>query len=301
MFNGMTVPGTTTIVESSAGYHVDVWQGGAPGGRPVLLLGGTPGGRFQAAIGDEAARRRGIRLWSFNRPGYGRTALTPPGLAATGVIAVNVADALGIGQFGVVGLSGGGPFALATAICAPSRVTAVGLLAGIGPWRQLNDDPDEPDLVLCALADAGDVTGAYAGFATQIQPEYERFRAIPDDEALIAEYFSGAPDLPWLTVAAKAAWAADLRDAFDSYAGYGRDNVSWAGPWDIDPAEVQPPTWLWYGGKDTMVPVAHGHWLAERIPDAHLTIWPEDDHVTTCFAHYDEVFGTVGSHPLGVE
>nr|AGS49734.1 hypothetical protein [uncultured bacterium esnapd14] len=73
---------------------------------------------------------------------------------------------------------------------------------------------------MCALADAGDLAGAYAGFAAQIQPEFERLRAIPDDDALIADYFFGAPDLPWLTASAKAAWAADLRDAYTSYGGY---------------------------------------------------------------------------------
>jgi pimeloyl-ACP methyl ester carboxylesterase len=291
----VTVPGTTTTVEAYGGYPVDVWRGGDPGGHPTLLLGGTPGGRFQAAIAHEAAQRSGIALWSFNRPGYGRTGLTPPGLADTGVLALRVADALGVERFAVAGLSGGGPFALATAVAGPHRVTAVGLLAGIGPWRQLNDDPDNPDRALCAMADAGDLAGAYKGFAAQVAPEFDRLRAIPADDALLADYFAGAPDVPWLNAAAKAAWAMDLRDAYDTYDGYGRDSVSFAGPWDIDPSEVQAPTWLWYGGKDTMVPAAHGRWLADRIPGARLTVWPDDNHVTTSFAHYDEVFATIGS------
>jgi pimeloyl-ACP methyl ester carboxylesterase len=43
-------------------------------------------------------------------------------------------------------------------------------------------------------------------------------------------------------------------------------------PWGFAPAEVTVPTVLSQGRDDLMVPIAHGEWLAARIPGvvAHL-------------------------------
>ena len=53
------------------GRRLDVWQGGDPRGLPLVFFHGTPGGRLQAALGDGAAARAGVRLVAFSRPGYG--------------------------------------------------------------------------------------------------------------------------------------------------------------------------------------------------------------------------------------
>jgi len=82
-----------------------------------------------------AAARLGIRWVSYDRPGYGGS--TPhPGRdvasAATDVAAV--ADALGIGQFAVMGHSGGAPHALACGALLPERVLGVVSAAGLAPF-----------------------------------------------------------------------------------------------------------------------------------------------------------------------
>jgi pimeloyl-ACP methyl ester carboxylesterase len=85
-------------------------------GFPVFLLHGTPGSRSGPAPRTSVLYRLGIRLICYDRPGYGgserfkgRTVAD----AAWDVLAI--ADHLNLGQFGVVGRSGGGPHALACA------------------------------------------------------------------------------------------------------------------------------------------------------------------------------------------
>jgi len=246
-------------------------------------------------LGAEAACRHSVRLISFNRPGYGQSTDTPPGLASVGVDTLRVADALSVDEFAVLGASGGGPYALATGLADPGRVQGVGIAAGIGPWR-LIDTPtsEDPDLPLLALADAGDVTGALEGFRGQGSVAYGRLLGM-DDEAMVDEFFDDAPpsDLEWLDTAAKRNWAADLRDALQTNDGYARDNVAWGAGWDIDPASLRVPTWLWYGDEDGIVAPSHGQWLADRIPGSTLVIRPGKGHGGTIFEHWDDMLAVL--------
>lgn len=206
-----------------------------------------------------------------------------------------VADALEIDEFAVLGASGGGPYALAAGLADPARVRAVGVAAGVGPWRLIDGtDEDDPDLPLLARADDGDVEGALDGFRKQGGVAYDRMLGL-DDEAMVDEFTRGAPveDLEWLDSAAKRRWAADLRDALQTYDGYARDNVAWGAQWDIDPANVEVPTWLWYGETDRMVPSSHGQWYADQIAGSTLVIRPGNGHGSTIFGHFDDMLATL--------
>ncbi len=82
-----------------------------------------------------AAGRRGIRMLSYARPGYGgSTPLRGRDVASAAADVAAVADAFGVGRFAVMGASGGGPHALACAALLPDRVTGVACLASIAPF-----------------------------------------------------------------------------------------------------------------------------------------------------------------------
>jgi pimeloyl-ACP methyl ester carboxylesterase len=279
---------------------LDTWEGGDPNGVPVVFHHGTPSGRLQSVLGAEAARRQGVRLVSFNRPGYGSSSDTAPSVASVGLDTLRVADALGVEEFAVLGASGGGPYALATGLADPGRVRAVGISAGIGPWRLIEPfDSEDPDRPLLALADAGDVAGALEGFRAQGDIAYNRMLQL-GDEAMIDEFFTGAPeaDTGWLDSETRRRWAADLRDALQTYDGYARDNVAWGGHWDIEVESVDVPTWLWYGEWDRMVSPSHGQWLAERIPHSTLVIRRERGHGGTIFEFWDDMLATLRDQVL---
>jgi len=118
---------TNRLVHVPEGRVLDVWEGGRPDGVPIVFHHGTPSGRLQAVLGAKAAHRHGVRLVSFNRPGYGRSTDSPPSLASVGLDTLHVMEALGITDFAVLGVPGGGPYALATGLADPERVRAVGV------------------------------------------------------------------------------------------------------------------------------------------------------------------------------
>src|SRR5207245_31325 len=94
-----------------------------------------PGARRQVPpVARDAAVDLGIRIVCVERPGvgdstdhvYGQLVDWPADVAV-------VADYLGQDRFMVAGLSGGGPYALASAYALADRVVAVGLLGSLVP------------------------------------------------------------------------------------------------------------------------------------------------------------------------
>lgn len=116
------------------GRTLEFREYGDPGGHPVVFFHGLIGSHHQASYVDDAARRRGVRLVAPNRPGVGRSDFVARRSAAEAVPdVVELAGALGLGEFSVIGISGGTPYALATLLGLGDRVRTATILSGMGP------------------------------------------------------------------------------------------------------------------------------------------------------------------------
>ena len=110
---------------------------GDPSGPVVMYFHGTPGSRLDLSCDEQAVTDSGVRLVSFDRPGYGGSTPAPFGLASVAADAHAVADALGVARFATLGMSGGGPAALAAATVPGGRVSRVGVASGAGPFQHV--------------------------------------------------------------------------------------------------------------------------------------------------------------------
>jgi pimeloyl-ACP methyl ester carboxylesterase len=277
------------------GRLLSVWAGGDPDGVPVIYFPGTPSSRLQAVSGHDAAVRQGVRLIAANRPGYGVAPDAPTSLSSVAKDTLALADCLGLSRFAVLGVSGGGPYALACGALSPDRAVAVGVAVGIGPWRLIDPPGTNPeDRVALALADAGDVEAALAEFRRLATQWYASMLEL-DDVAMMDEFVRPVPEQERevFTPQMRAWWAADMREALTSYDGYARDNLAWGGDWDLDLAAVSSPTWLWYGDEDRLVPADHGRWLHERIALSTLVIRPGCGHGQAVFPFWDDMLTTL--------
>jgi len=117
------------------GREIDVLTTGPEDGFPLVVHGGTPGGLIVDSRIASAAADRGLRFVLTARPGYEGS--TPqPGRRVRDVAAdvAGVLDALGVGAFVSIGMSGGGPHSLACAALLPGRCLAAASVAGVGPY-----------------------------------------------------------------------------------------------------------------------------------------------------------------------
>jgi pimeloyl-ACP methyl ester carboxylesterase len=222
----------------------------------------------------------GVRLISFDRPGYGGSDRQPGRRVAHAARDVEaIADHLGLGTFAVVGRSGGGPHALACAALLPERVTRAGVLVSLAPWaaegldwfagmaesnvREFTAAASEPELLTATLAQVADEIKAdpvsHVSTLAPEMPESDR-RVVADTgiRRLLAKNFAEA-----------------LRE---SAAGWIDDNLAFCTPWGFELSDIRVPVLLWHGENDVFSPAAHARWLAGRIPGAELWIGSDAAH-----------------------
>jgi pimeloyl-ACP methyl ester carboxylesterase len=130
-----TLPRLEGTVPLPDGRRLGYAEYGDPHGTLLLWFHGSPGARRQVPpTARAAADRLGLRLVCVERPGVGVSSDHAYGrLRDAAADIATVADHLGHGRFLVLGLSGGGPYALACAHEMPERVVAVGILGGLVP------------------------------------------------------------------------------------------------------------------------------------------------------------------------
>jgi len=277
---------------------VRVW--GPAWGSPVFLLHGTPGSRLSVHLSEEDLTRLGVRLITYDRPGYGRSDPyhdRPVAQAADDVRAI--ADAFGHETFAVLGRSGGGPHALACAALLPDRVYRVASLVGLAPYDAANLD------WLAGMTDDNrrEYTAALAGRAQLAQvlfPEVMALRA--DPVRFIGQLFAQATASDRRIVdltGYRETFLTGLVEAVErSLDGWAADSLAFTRPWGFDPALIQVPTLLWHGVQDVFSPVSHARWLSKRIRGATLLLSEHGSHLHAAAAQFDAVHWLVeGGRP----
>jgi len=112
---------------------------GPSDGSPLFFFHGLPGSRYDGRYIADLGHKYGIRVIGVDRPGYGLSTFDASRSVrdyAADILAL--ADHLEIDTFRVIGLSGGGPYALACALgIPPSRLLVTGVYEGIGPIYEM--------------------------------------------------------------------------------------------------------------------------------------------------------------------
>ena len=285
-------------VRTPDGRTLAVEDAGDPTGRPVLVHMGTPNSRHMYGPNVADAAGRGLRVISYDRPGYGGSTPHPGHSVADCAGDVRaICAALGIGRLAMWGISGGGPYLLACAALLPDLVVAAASLASLAPYdaagldwfagmgqdnvddfRLLLTDKDaaraktDEDREELLATPAGDLAKALETLLTPVDA------AVLQGE--MAEY---------LTYAGHEGLAPGSQGWWDE--GYAHIR-----PWGFELADISVPVLLLHGRQDQFVPFGHGQWLAAHIPGVEARLLDGDGHLTLLEHRVSDVHAWLSEH-----
>lgn len=257
------------LITLADGRQLGFAEYGDPSGKPVILVHGTPGSKLYWKSFPGFPFRPDLHLIAPDRPGYGlsdwkpgRTLVDWPDDVAT------LADALDLDRFAMVGVSGGGPEALACAWKIPERLTAVGLLHSPSP-------PDTPGYFE-EMSRTNRFFLRLAAHSSWLMRKNMQFVASmvrrkpgkyidrmsykfsdPDKEALARHEIRTTLLQNFISAL----------DGADSGRAYGDDVLlHHALPWGFSLAQIEVKVYLWQGEDDTSVPNVQARYLLENLP-----------------------------------
>jgi len=278
-------------VATQDGRILKVLEDGDRVGRPVLVHNGMPNSRLLFAADVRSAQRLGIRLISYDRPGYGGSTRRPGrSVADCAEDARAIARALDIDRLGVWGISGGGPHAIACAAILPDLVMSVAVLASVAPWGAEGLDyfagtgewnVEQVSLMLEDPAAArAKCEDNRIQMLTKTLPELMEFH-----KTLLAPVDAAAltGELGQYVIDATRSGMATSSD------GWWDDGLAILEPWGFEFDSIGIPVLLLHGRHDRFVPFAHGEWLARTIPGVEARLTDVDGHLTLTTHHLDEV------------
>src|SRR6266700_6457267 len=239
-------------------------------GVPVIFCHGWPSSRTMARLTDEPARDLGIRIISPDRPGISGSSSQPDRkLIDWPRVVERMVDHLDVGEFRVLAISGGAPYAYATARAMPERVRAIAIGSGAIPIVGLPGREGllplycwmlalyrtRPQLLRKLFYVARPILSLQ--LPVRLRPLLLKLLMLrPCDEDSLRD--SGAFE---------AVFESQRRAWRGSVEGVMADAQIYAQPWGFRMEEVRVPVRLWHGNEDRAFSVDLAKEIARRLPD----------------------------------
>lgn len=281
---------TAQTLRLANGRRLGLLRFGAERGEPFFYFHGMPGSRYESLLIRRQALDLGLSIVSLDRPGYGLSDACPGrSLLDWSEDVIAVADQLGLQRFGVIGVSGGGPYALACASAIPERLSSVAVVCGLGPVFQkflLNDMP------------------GFGRTAFRLEEAFPRaFRTLyglpltalsktaPAFAVYMLAWHCGGVDRRVLSrTDVRNGIAASLPEAFRQGArASARDIHLYQQPWGFSLAGIGMEIHFWHGTADPIVPASHSEYVAGCLPNARLSLVPGAGHFSLPVLHAEEI------------
>lgn len=266
---------------------------GATDGKPIFYFHGNPSSRLEGWRLDEPAKHIKARIIAVDRPGFGlsdfkagRRLLDWP------EDVIELADILGIYRFAVLGLSGGGPYAMACAYKIPQRLTTVALVSSPCPFNvstAIKDLSRYQRLLIFFVRRAFWLVrlilrmvarNAYKDPVAFISRVNGKLSDV--DRAVVDKIVMRSPEGLNRAVAS-------LQQAFQG----GTRGVAWdysvlMNSWGFRLEDISIPIQLWQGEDDRQIPLSMGRYLATAIPHCRANFLPGEGHYAF-FSHVQDI------------
>jgi pimeloyl-ACP methyl ester carboxylesterase len=280
------------IVQLHDGAVVAFQEYGDATGTPVIFCHGWPSSRTMAQLTDEPARALGIRIVSPDRPGIsGSSIQLDRKLSDWPRVVEQFVDGLGIGEFRLLAISGGAPYAYATAVAIPERVRAIAVVGGVIPFAELKDFKGLLPLYRYMLAFYRNRPQLLRQLFYLARP-FLSFRAPIRLRPLLLKMLLLRPcDAASLRddAAFEAIFESQRRAWRGSVEGVLADAQIYAQPWGFALEDVRVPVRLWHGIEDRAFAVRLAKEIANRFPNCKSRFIQNEGHYSLPIRHMHKI------------
>ena len=287
------MPTNDRQIRLSDGRLLGYAEFGDPDGKPILYFHGAHSSRLSGKVLAPVATKLNARVIAVDRPGFGlsdfksgRQILDWPDDV------IELADALRLNRFAVLGFSSGGPYAAACALRIYQRLTAVGLVSCEFPHNMEAADHsivrlirlfnllarEAPSMMrlLLWLGHVGariNLDRLMSQVATIFsEPDRKIFARLGAGQGFIENYLeshrSGTRGAVWDMALVSSHWGFRLQD-------------------------IPTGVCLWNGEADTAYPLAIGQYIANAIPGCRVKFYPGEGHLSLFFNHTAEIISAL--------
>ncbi len=262
---------------------------GSPDGKPIVLFHGTPGSRLEGRILNNSCVRLNVRCIAFDRPGIGLSDFKPKyNILSIQDDVIQLADTLKIDRFSILGVSGGGPYAVACALKNPQRINKVALVSSVSPYDVpgVKKGMNQSDRMTSMIA-------RRAPWLLKILMNTMANNTRKNPDGFISGIVKEVPkaDKDVLGRQEIRNW---LIDTFLESVRYGprgaaRDYSLITRKWGFQIKDITTEVHLWQGEEDNMVPPAMGRYISSNIPGCKSRFVPNESHISLIVNNSDEI------------
>lgn len=261
------------FLETSRGTRLAFHEYGDPGGHPIFFYHGT-GSHVHGMLLHKPGLEHGFRIIAPDRPGVARSDFRPGWTVLDYARDMaDLADHLGIGPFGAIGISGGGPTLMASAFAIPDRLRCVVDLACAMPVYA------DPEMV----RNLGTMDRLYARLGTRLPLALFRIpfsilgmtQKVVKSPSTFARMFDSSlcpadkeifriPEFQYLLMR-------DFQELFrNGSAGPAYDAQTVYKDWGFHLSDIDIHIEIFQGTADLFIPPRFSEYLAEHVKDVRL-------------------------------
>ena len=289
----MSSPELLESVKLSDGRSLSFARFGDPSGKPVFYFHGFPGSRLEPQSNHDAFLKAGIQLLALDRPGIGHsTRKNKRKLLDWPDDVVEVAKILKLEKFSILGVSGGGPYALACARAIPGYLNKVTVACGLGPI----DAPNATSGMMLSNR----VLFRYGKFFPPVLhlSTFLMVRQLSSKPAKgLKKFVEGLPEPDRLVLSKTDAQdfvAASAVEGVRQGSGPLLEEIGiYSRSWGFKLEDLNVPVSLFQGEVDIDVPPSMARHQASLIPDCEINLYPNDGHFSLLVNHIDEIIASL--------
>lgn len=269
---------------------------GDENGEPFFTFHGLPGSRMESMLLDVAGKRLNVKIITPDRPGYGFSSAQPGHtLLDWSDDVAHLADALGIQQFSVIGISGGAPCALSCAYYLAKRIQKTAIVCPLGPLYSTGLSDHLRWFVSLGFYLARRFPGVLNilyGVPVLLLAKFSPALLLN----IIALVHGGVDRRVLKQPEARYILKKNIQEAFrQGTKGALQDMQIYSRDWGFDLTDIHSHINIWHGNVDDIVPLAHSRYIHGQLPDSALIVMQDQAHFSLPITCIETILATMAS------